>query len=211
MLKVALVGCAPTWKDAPYGDSSWDIWAHASCQPLGLPRVTRWFDLHQVDVWRQGKVWYRAVDGIRTYVGWLASRPEPVTMQQHYPLVPTSEAYPLREIVEAFGIVPAAWGLTPDDPRWWALVKDRSEFSSTVSYMLALALWQQVDELALYGIDFAGKDVAGIERRYQRPGAKYWVGVARGLGIPVTVAPGSWFTHQEFLYGYDQTPLLQEA
>jgi hypothetical protein len=206
-MRVAIVGGAPTWTDAPYADPSWTIWAHTSCQPQHLPRVDQWFDLHCVPVWRQGKVWYRpAGDEPPTYVEWLRSRPEPVVMQQAYPVIPMSVAYPLRDIVEAFGIVPASWGLTPEDPRWWGYVKDRGEFSATVCYMLALALWLGVEELALYGVDFSRKVSAAYREWEQRPGAKYWVGVARGLGIPVTVARGSWFEEQAYLYGYQVRP-----
>lgn len=209
-MKVALVGGAPTWKAAPFDEHEWRIWAHASCQPLHLPRVDAWFDLHCVDVWRQGKTWYRPAPGEpATYVDWLRSRVVPVWMQDHYPLVPWSVRYPLREIVESFGIVPKDWDVT--EAQWWDLVKHRGEFTSTVSYMLALALFEGVEELALYGIDFAGNDLLHIERTYQRPGAKYWVGVARGMGVPVTIAAGSAFEYQDFLYGYQKTPVLQEA
>ena len=210
MLKqVALIGSAPTWRDAPFHeeDEAWQIWAHASCQPLHPSRVDRWFDLHTVETWRQGKTWYRPWSNEpATYVEWLATRIVPVMMQAHYPIVPASQAYPLQEIVEAFEIVPKTWNLTPGHPDWWRAVKDRGEFTSTVSYMIALALFQGVEELALYGIDFIGQDPAGIERSYQRAGAKYWVGVARGMGVPVTVARGSWFEQAPWLYGYQPTP-----
>lgn len=211
MRKVAIVGCAPTYTDAPYADPSWDIWAHSSCQPLHVSRVNRWFDVHDLETWRQGKVWYRPYGKEPpTYVEWLQRRTVPVVMQQHYPLIPMSEAYPLRAIVDRFGIVPALWGIT-DEAIWWNLVKDRGEFTSTFTYMLALALAEGVTEVALYGIDFIGRDVADVERSYQRPGAKYWVGVARGMGVPVTVARGSWFEHSDRLYGYPSLPILQEV
>lgn len=209
-MKIALVGGAPTWKDAPYDDASWCVWAHASCQPLHLPRVDRWFDLHTVDVWRQGKAWYRPMTGEpSTYVGWLAAQTAPVMMQEQYPIVPTSFEYPIREIVEAFDIVPASWGLTTDDVRWWELVTKRGNFTCTAAYMLALALFYAADEIALYGIDFWGPDDhpgSTFERSVQRSGAKYWVGIARGLGVPVTVARDSYFEYQPFLYGYERQP-----
>ena len=214
--RIAMVGCALTWKDAPFDDPDWEIWAHCSCQPRFAtlptpPRVTRWFDLHAVPVWRQGKDWYRpGPDDPPTYVGWLGARREPVVMQAAYSIVPTSLAYPIRAVAEAFGIVRPEWGLTPDDRKWWVHLKNRGEFSSTFSYMLALALYEGVDEIALYGIDFVGADVLKRERVYQRPGAKYWVGVARGMGIPVTVARGSWFEQQDALYGYVVPPLARE-
>lgn len=209
-MNVALLGGAPTWSDAPFHDPTWQIWAHASCQPLHPIRVDRWYDLHRVEVWRRGKSWYRPLeDEPETYVDWLAAQTVPVVMQDHYPIVPTSERYPLRAIVEAFGIVPKEWDVT--ERQWWDLVKHRGELTATGSYMLAQAIYEGVDELALYGMDYAGNDLLHIERTVQKPGVKYWVGIARGLGIPVTIAPGSAFEYQDFLYGYDPTPVLQEA
>ncbi len=211
MRKIALVGCAKSWAAAPFDDPSWQIWAHASCQPLGLSRVDRWFDLHRVEVWRQGKVWYKATDALPTYVSWLSALCAPIVMQQHYLIVPTSEAYPLRAVVETFGIVPAEWAITPEATVWWDLVRTRGEFTSTAAYMLALALYEGVDEIALFGIDFIGADELKIERAVQRAGMKYWVGFARALDVPVTVSPGSYFEWNPWLYGYErhETPVLE--
>lgn len=207
-MKVALLGGAPTWTDAPFTDPTWQVWAHASCQPLHPPKVDRWYDLHAVEVWRRGKDWYRPKgDEPRTYVEWLASQRVPVVMQQHYPIVPTSVAYPLRAIVEGFGIVPKDWAVS--DAQWWRLVTDRGAFAATGCYLLAQAIYEGADEIALYGMDYSGNDVLHIERTVQKPGVLYWVGVARGMGIPVSVH-GSLFD-QTFLYGYEPTPVLQEA
>ena len=207
MRRIALVGCAKTWRDAPWDDPGWMIWAHCSMQPLlsedQIARVSCWFDLHHVTVWRAGKVWYRPTREAKTYVDWLGLRSAPVVMQQHYPIVPTSVTYPLREIVETFGIVPTEWKLTPEDDQWWTFVRDRGEFSSTFAYMVAYALYEGVDELAVYGVDFAGNDP---EYQHQRPGAKYWIGMARGLNVPVTIAAGSWLEAQPWLYGYELPP-----
>lgn len=168
--------------------------------------------MHRVEVWRQGKTWYRPVPGEPpTYVEWLASKRIPVLMQDTYPVVPWSVKYPLREIVEAFGIVPKDWDVT--ETQWWDLVKHRGEFTATGAFMIALALYEGAEELALYGMDYAGNDLLHIERTVQKPGVKYWVGVARGMGVPVTIASGSAFEYQDFLYGYERTPVreLQEA
>ncbi len=203
-----MLACSPTWQDAPFADETWEIWAHCSGQSFyGDRRVNLWWDLHDVDTWRQGKVWYKSRAGDPpVYVDWLASRSVPVVMQRHYPLIPTSTAYPLREIVEHFNIVPAEWGLTPADPRWWGYVKDRGEFSSTFTYMMAAALYQGATEIAMYGVDFIEYRKGCIDYLYQRPGAKYWVGLARGMGVPVTVARGSWFETGQWVYGYQPRP-----
>lgn len=48
-MKIALVGSAPSWQKAPFGDPSWDIWAMNDLYLKGLPRATAWFELHQFD------------------------------------------------------------------------------------------------------------------------------------------------------------------
>lgn len=52
-------------------------------------------------------------------------------------------------------------------------------FGSTISYMLVQAIHEQVDEIALYGVDMNLEDIYHT----QRPSAYYWLGVANGLGI----------------------------
>ena len=56
-LKVAIVGTAPTSRaQAPFNDLSWEIWGQA--QP-NLPRWTRWFELHDLDMIAKtyGELW----------------------------------------------------------------------------------------------------------------------------------------------------------
>lgn len=52
-------------------------------------------------------------------------------------------------------------------------------FGSTISYMLVQAIHEEVDEIALYGVDMDLEDIYHT----QRPSAYYWLGVANGLGI----------------------------
>lgn len=45
--KVAIVGCYPeTWEKAPFSDTSWDIWGFSRRNMGKLPRVDKWFELH---------------------------------------------------------------------------------------------------------------------------------------------------------------------
>ena len=53
-------------------------------------------------------------------------------------------------------------------------------FGSTISYMIALAIHEGVDEIALYGVGMCD------EYEYQRPCAFYWHGVANALGIKIS-------------------------
>ena len=47
-LKICILGTAPTSSgDAPFNDPEWEIWG-CSCGPMETPRVTRWFEVHDL-------------------------------------------------------------------------------------------------------------------------------------------------------------------
>ena len=56
-------------------------------------------------------------------------------------------------------------------------------FSSTISYEVALAIYEGVERIELFGVNLAGDD----EWAYQREGLAYWIGKADGLGIEVWI------------------------
>lgn len=177
--KVALVGFAKSYKDAPYDDPTWEIWGINELWKY-LHRWDRWFELHKRDVF--------AHEGNRdqaAHVAWLQQQgPErPIYMLEQSADIPASVPYPLQAMAERF---------FPGQPRAY--------FTSTISYMLALAIAEGFDEIALYGIDLA----SDIEYAQQRAAAEYLIGVARGMGRTVTIAPGSALLKCEGLYGYDQ-------
>jgi len=55
--------------------------------------------------------------------------------------------------------------------------KYHRSFGSTISYMLAQAIHEGAEEIALYGVALCD------EYESHRPAAFYWLGVANGLGI----------------------------
>jgi hypothetical protein len=54
---------------------------------------------------------------------------------------------------------------------------------SSIAYMLALAIHEGAQEIALYGVDMRGDDEYG----YQKPNCEYLIGFARGKGIAVHI------------------------
>lgn len=57
--------------------------------------------------------------------------------------------------------------------------KYHRSFGSTISYMLAQAIYEKPEEIALFGVRLDSKD----EYVQQKPSAYFWLGVANGLGI----------------------------
>lgn len=155
--KIAIVGSAPSSAGlAPYDDESWEIWA---CSGGTLPyakRVTLWFELHD---WKPDP----SVYGWRPeYVEWLRKAPVPVVMRQAVPDVPSSIGYPEDAARREFG-----------DSFW----------TSSVAWMMAAAILQNPEEIALFGIDMAAR----TEYEGQRSGVHFFAHMARQRGIKVTV------------------------
>ena len=171
--KVALIGGEPsTVRHAPWEDRSWEIWAHTSVN-RHCKRVDRWFELHPPHVFQAA-----AKHGRTDWYGWLKSLREPVYMQERYPEVPTSVRYPRERVLTEF-------------PRY---------LSSTVAWMIALAITEGVHTIGLWGIHFS----SGSEYAEQRAGCEFWLGVALGRGVQIKLPDACPILKEPSdLYGYE--------
>jgi hypothetical protein len=102
----------------------------------------------------------------------------PVFMQEKSPEYPFSIRYPKEEMLAEFG------------PHF---------FTSSVSWMLALAISQKADEIGLWGIDMT----AGEEYDHQRPGCFRFLEIARDRGIKITLPASCGLLKPSRLYGYE--------
>ena len=179
MRQIAIIGKACNATEAPVR-SDVERWG---CNDLftrlpgawAFDQWDRWFDVHTRAHIRRHRphawAWYETRGPAR-----------PIYLHQIYREIPGSRAYPRQVIQQAF-----AWGGQPEEL-----------FTSSVDWMLALAIYEQVDAVGLYGIDLS----EGEERTAQRVGAHYWIGVARGRGIEVIIPDNSSLCKTERLYGY---------
>jgi hypothetical protein len=110
---------------------------------------------------------------------WAIEHQPRVMMQRPHRELENSEAYPLAEVEKYFG---------------------HRYFTSSVAYMLALAIMQEPESIGIYGIDMA----EGTEYQHQRPCCEYFVGWARGAGIQVKIPKNSALVKAEWPYGYDR-------
>lgn len=79
-----------------------------------------------------------------------------------YAEIPLSEAFPIEECVKRFGL---------------------PYFSNTICYMIAYALMKGAKEIDIYGVNQAGSH----EYAEERGGVEYWIGIAIGMGVKVTI------------------------
>ena len=165
---------------ARFPRGAWDIWAPVfSWQRIRPARPSVWFELHQPMWWKQPKSWRPG------YAAWLKRQRIPVLMQRHFQAIPASVRYPKEDILNAF----------PGAP-----------FHGTFDWMMALAIFLQVKDIAVWGLDFGSPHQA----IYQKTGGAYWIGRACGEGIHVIVSPrSSVFSNPmppKQTYGYDYPP-----
>jgi hypothetical protein len=113
-----------------------------------------------------------------TYLKNIASLDCPVYMQQHWDIIPKSIPYPLEEITKSFG----------------------RYFTNSVSYMIALAIKQGYKEIGCWGVDMATASEYGP----QRPSCEFFLGIAAGLGIKITIPDQADLLKTRFLYGFEE-------
>lgn len=172
-LKIALIGTAPSSRMlAPYGDPTWKIWACSPGNMNVLPRVDAWFEIHGSLLWPENKHYGEP------YIAWLRQLKVPVYMQDNRYL-PNAVPLPKDKLVEEFG------------PYY---------FTSSFSWMMAMAMLEGAKEIALYGIDMASRD----EYILQRPGAYHFFQEAKKRGIKMTAPYESDIMQPPGLYGYSE-------
>jgi hypothetical protein len=137
-----------------------------------IPRADRWFEIHHN--WHE-----HVVDGT-DHLGWLQSFPGPVYNSARIPQVPNSVLFPRRECEEI-------------GTNYW---------TSSIAFMIALAIRDGFTTIELYGIDL----IVGEEYAYQKPCAEFWIGIANGRGITVGTHRNSALLKHDFCYGFESEP-----
>lgn len=159
---VAIVGKAGTSAFAPFRDESWEIWGMPW---IVMPRASRFFDLHCEQVWNEGPRKLGFDEWVDKGVAASPDAPvycEPTRMGAYRNAI----EYPLGDVMASLPI---------------------PFLENSVAYMIALAIFEGVDRIGLYGIHMMGSG----EYAFERPSITYLVGLAQGRGIAVDIPPGS--------------------
>lgn len=158
-MKIAIIGLSRTTHDlAPWHDPEWELWGLPWDEGYWL-HCSRLFEMHDLRL-------LKAADCRKEgYLDRLKSVDVPLYMQCAYQEIPNALGYPFGEVSQITG-------------NYW---------NSSIGYMLAMAISQRPDEIAMYGVDMKADDEYG----YQRPNCEYLIGLARGLGIKVTIPDAS--------------------
>jgi hypothetical protein len=137
-----------------------------------IPRADRWFEIHHN--WNE-----HVVDGT-DHEGWMKSFPGPIYVAHRIPGIPNTVAFPREECAKL----------------------GHDYFTSSIAFMIALAIRDGFKVIELYGVDL----VVGEEYSHQKPCAEFWMGLAAGRGITVGTHQNSALLKQSFCYGYESEP-----
>lgn len=172
MKNICLVGSAPSSMAlAPYDSPDWEIWA---CSPgtYGVARnVKRFFELHRYE---PGQPWFS-----EGYCNFLQNFPGTLYIAQEDHRLPNAEVLDWRYLVDKYS------------PYF---------FTSSLAWMMAMAIEEGADKIALYGVDMAATEEYG----YQRAGCQYFALLAKSMGIEVGVPPESDLLRPAPLYGVSE-------
>lgn len=168
--RVAIVGFATnTLHLVPWYDPTVEIWGLNQGHMHMQRRGDRHFEMHTPEY----------TEDVRDpqYMEFLRTITVPVYMIDRRPDLPSSVRYPIEAAIQLGG---------------------RDYFTSTIAYMVALAVMEGFEEISLYGINLA----IGDEYFYQKACAEWWIGFAEGRGISVYVPRASSLLKQWNRYGY---------
>lgn len=170
-MKIALVGGDPKTEHlAPFDDDDWDIWVLGN--QYNRHQNRRVTRIFEIhDNLSQHEEWYPK---------WLIDTGIPLVIGKHFPIKNKDTlVFPEKTANELMG----------------------GEFlSSSPAYMIALAILEGYDEIAIYGIDMA---VDNHEYFKQRPEMYAWIAYAKAKGIEVTIPKESSLFEGGYVEGRD--------
>jgi hypothetical protein len=185
--KIAVTGFATSSRGhIPIDDPEWEIWGLNQFY-RHVDRADRWFEIHHN--WNE-----HVVEGT-DYTPDLNNLGIPIYMKDCVPSIPNSVRFPIERLSKQFS-------------RYW---------TSTVAFMLGAAIDALLTpesrgtdrpvaiegaEIGIYGIDLT----VGSEYFYQKCCVEYFVGVAVGAGIRVTIPEESAVCKGTWIYGYEDEP-----
>lgn len=176
---VVILGTAGTLNATPWDLPENDYWA---CQPVLTykqhegHRIDAIFEMHPMETWKSF---------VEVLNGYTVNKTTPVFMLSQNKQIRNSISYPIKEVQE--------------------MVKDNTKlkkyFTSTIAYMIALAIWMGYKSIELYGCHMAAD-----EERYsfQRACCEAWLNYGYGKGISYWLPDESAIMSSSYMYGYEQ-------
>lgn len=175
MKKVAIVCGAPSSEFlAPFDDPEWEIWVLGNRAHRFMDkRITRIFEIHD-NLTEHGDV-----GAYKAKLHLLAKDYNVIVGEQFGQLSLNMDVYPYAEVEALYGSL---------------------YLTSSPAYMIAYALLNGVEELAIYGVDLS---ISDHEYFWQRPCVESWIGFAKGRGVKVYIPEVSHIGKSRYVEGRD--------
>lgn len=176
MKKIAIVGSGPNYHEAPFNDDNWEIWTIAGLFNIN-PRVTRVYEIHHV------KQTEKDINEL-----------EPKLAKQKYDWMLKN----VNVFHPSFGKTFEGRAIDFEG----LMNKYGRYFTSSIAWMLAEAIEEEPDEIALYGVSMSSQN----EYSHQKPAVAMLVGWAKAKGIKVLLPRGCELLSAPYIYGYEEMP-----
>ena len=177
---LALVSCKPrAIRYQP--DYSWEVWTMNDGWRY-CSRIDKLFEMHDWD-WRKDKKGRH-----ESYMSALKKMHTPIVMLKHYDDIPASVPYPIMDVESR--VLPPGY-------------RKQDLFSSTASYMIAMAILYRYQYIKLIGFNEMVDTV--------RLNLSFWMGLALGKGIQLTIEDAPAPFHSLYMYGYGESEYLDHT
>lgn len=180
--KVAIVGFAPSWSEAPYNDPTFEKWGINDLYVYTKDRkFDRWFEVHDPKSPSKNKPRHQK---------WLRECSIPLYMREHYEEYPMSRPYPRQEVKDMCNEY---------------VIQDNeggskyTDFSNQITWMILLAIYEGYDEIHVYGVDMAQQS----EYAWQRASCQFSLGLAVGKKIKILIPKSSELCKYPKDYGFE--------
>lgn len=174
---VAIVGFSELTSQLTWDSTASEIWSVNNAYDYNLPPLTRLFEIHplsylesiQNELARKHLKFLKKSHDFRIYM--LDDLVKLRTNVKGLPVFPSAEPYPMDKVINNIFA-----NLLRDG-------KPQPYLTSSIAYMIALAIYEGFEKIELYGIELKSE----TEYTYQRANAEMLCGVAMGRGIEVHI------------------------
>ncbi len=183
-MKIAIVGAGIAESELLSKSADYKLWSVNNLFRQ-FPNVLfdKWFELHQFqynkgNFLRRGRGSFGRNPDINSYLRDLNDLNIPVMMYKPLKRIKKGQQFPFKELMRRF---------------------QSSYFGCSFAWMVAYAIDLGASEIAFFGVALNGN-----EYYYQRPSTEYYIGIAKGMGIKITIDSSSKLLQESYIYAYKE-------
>jgi hypothetical protein len=209
--KLAIIGCSDSRDQAPWGDDTWEMMGVNNLyHHVPLQSFTSWFEIHffghdgKGNISRRYNPVFRG-QKVNEYLEQLGQLKFPVYVQSlDLPLIENGHIVKIwengKKVTDMSKSIPIPMPNAAVFPFDDLLRRFHPYFTNTISWQIAWAIYNDFEEIGIWGVDMAVAE----EYMAQRPSVEYYLGIAEGLGIKITLPDECDLLKTLFQYGLQE-------